>query len=124
MPSIVVHGGAGHEMDPQDRDGRRAGLRRAADAGWCVLAGGGSALDAAVAATVVLEDDPLFNAGRGSVLTDSGTVEMDASLMDGATLAAGAVAAVSRDWGTSDGTRLGRTVEFSALNIPTSAVSP
>ena len=96
MPSIVVHGGAGREKDPQDRDGRRAGLRRAADAGWGVLAGGGSALDAAVAATVVLEDDPLFKAGRGSVLTDAGTVEMDASLMDGATLAAGAVAAVSR----------------------------
>ena len=96
MPSIVVHGGAGREMDPQDRDARRAGLRRAADAGWSVLTGGGSALDAAVAATVVLEDDPLFNAGLGSVLTDAGTVEMDASLMDGATLAAGAVAAVSR----------------------------
>src|SRR5262249_38802432 len=84
------------EADPHERDGRRAGLRRAADAGWDVLARGGRALDAVVAATVVLEDDPLFNAGRGSVLTDAGTVEMDASLMDGATLACGAVAAVTR----------------------------
>jgi beta-aspartyl-peptidase (threonine type) len=96
VSSIVVHGGAGRESDPQDRDARRAGLRRAADAGWDVVARGGSALDAAVAATVVLEDDPLFNAGRGSVLTEAGTVEMDASLMDGATLACGAVAAVTR----------------------------
>ena len=71
-------------------------MRRAADIGWSILARGGTALDAVVAATVVLEDDEAFNAGRGSVLTDAGTIEMDASLMDGAGLAAGAVAAVSR----------------------------
>ncbi|HWP66382.1 MAG TPA: isoaspartyl peptidase/L-asparaginase family protein [Candidatus Limnocylindria bacterium] len=96
MPSILVHGGAGRDTDPEDRDERRAGLRCAANAGWRVLERGGHALDAVVAATVELEDDPRFNAGRGSVLTEAGTVEMDASLMDGRTLAAGAVAAVTR----------------------------
>jgi len=95
MPAIVVHGGAGRE-DREERAPRRAGLRRAADAGWAVLARGGSALDAVVAATIVLEDDEHFNAGTGSVLTGNGWVEMDASLMDGRTLAAGAVAAVTR----------------------------
>ena len=96
MSSIVVHGGAGREDDPGGREIRRAGLRRATGAGWEVLARGGSALDAVVAATVVLEDDPAFNAGRGSVLTEEGAIEMDASLMDGGSLAAGAVAAVAR----------------------------
>jgi beta-aspartyl-peptidase (threonine type) len=95
MPAIVVHGGAGRE-DAGERAARRTGMRRAADAGWTVLAGGGSALDAVVAATVVLEDDPLFNAGTGSVLGADGWIEMDASVMDGQSLAAGAVAAVSR----------------------------
>ena len=55
MSSILVHGGAGRESDQQDRDARRAGLRRAADAGWDVLSRGGSALDAVMAATLVLE---------------------------------------------------------------------
>jgi beta-aspartyl-peptidase (threonine type) len=95
MSAIVVHGGAGRE-DAEERAPRRAGLQRAGDAGWAVLARGGSALDAVVAATIVLEDDEHFNAGTGSVLTGDGWVEMDASLMDGQTLAAGAVAAVSR----------------------------
>jgi len=92
MP-IVVHGGAGD--DPEDgRAARRAGVERAADAGAAVLAKGGSAIDAVVAAVVVLEDDPCFNAGLGSVLTEDGGIEMDASLMDGERLRAGAVAAV------------------------------
>jgi beta-aspartyl-peptidase (threonine type) len=95
MPSIVVHGGAGRE-DAVSQAARRAGVGRAAQAGWNVLARGGSALDAVVTATVVLEDDEHFNAGRGSVLTEESLVEMDASVMDGARLAAGAVAAVSR----------------------------
>lgn len=95
MPSIIVHGGAGRE-EAAERAPRRAGVRRAADAGWKVLAHGGSALDAVVAAVAVLEDDEHFNAGRGSVLTEEGLVEMDASVMEGAGLAAGAVAAVSR----------------------------
>jgi len=89
-----VHGGAGREV-PEDRAPRAAGLERATDAGWSVLAAGGAALDAVVAAVAVLEDDPHFNAGRGSVLTVEGDVETDASVMRGEDLAAGAVAAVS-----------------------------
>ena len=61
-----MHGGAGGETSA-DREPRRAGVQAAAEAGWAVLAAGGSALDAAVAAVVVLEDDPHFNAGVGSV---------------------------------------------------------
>ncbi len=93
MAAIVVHGGAGADR-VEDRAAREAGVVRAADAGAAILASGGSALDAVVAAVVVLEDDPHFNAGLGSVLTEDGTVEMDASVMDGSTLAAGAVAVV------------------------------
>jgi beta-aspartyl-peptidase (threonine type) len=93
MPTIVTHGGAGD--DPADeRAARRDGVERAADAGAAVLARGGSALDAVVEAVAVLEDDPHFNAGIGSVLTEEGVVEMDASVMEGKRLHAGAVAAV------------------------------
>jgi beta-aspartyl-peptidase (threonine type) len=67
---------------------------RAVEAGWRVLAAGGAALDAAIAAVALLEDDPAFNAGLGSVLTEDGEVELDASVMSGETLAAGAVGAV------------------------------
>jgi beta-aspartyl-peptidase (threonine type) len=91
--TIVVHGGAGREH-PAERAARRAGVVRAVDAGWRVLAAHGGALDAVVAAVALLENDPAFNAGLGSVLTESGDVEMDASVMDGETLAAGAVGAV------------------------------
>jgi L-asparaginase / beta-aspartyl-peptidase len=91
MAIIVVHGGAGREA-ADEVAARRDGVERAADAGAAVLAAGGGALDAVVAAVVALEDDPHFNAGIGSVLTVEGTVEMDASVMEGTTLAAGAVA--------------------------------
>ena len=91
--TIVVHGGAGFR-DPATEAARVAGVEAAADAGWAVLAAGGSSLDAVVAAVVRLEDDPLFNAGLGSVLTEDGTVEMDASIMSGSDLRAGAVAMV------------------------------
>jgi beta-aspartyl-peptidase (threonine type) len=91
--TIVVHGGAGRES-PAERPARRAGVLRAVDAGWRVLAAGGAALDAAIAAVALLEDDPAFNAGLGSVLTEDGEVELDASVMSGETLAAGAVGAV------------------------------
>ena len=74
----------------------RGGLERALAAGHAVLAGGGSSLDAVCAAVVELEDSPLFNAGRGAVYNAEGRHEMDAGVMDGATLAAGAVAAVGR----------------------------
>ena len=73
----------------------RAGLGRALDAGAAVLARGGSALDAVEAAVRVLEDDPHFNAGRGSVFTYDGMIEMDASIMDGASRNAGAVTGVT-----------------------------
>src|SRR5512144_1484342 len=92
VPALIVHGGAG--ADPGGRDELRAGMREAAGAGWRALAAGGSALDAVEAAVRSLEDHPRFNAGRGSVLTSEGTVETDASIMDGDQLRCGAVAAV------------------------------
>ncbi len=99
-PAIVVHGGAGHlgPDDPASSGGveapRLEGVRRAAAAGWAVLSAGGTALDAVEAAVRLLEDDPTFNAGTGGCLAASGEVELDASIMDGETLACGAVAAV------------------------------
>src|SRR5438132_2813891 len=92
-PAVVVHGGAGTRPD-HDPTPYLAGTRAAAEAGLRVLLQGGSALDAAQAAAVVLEDDPSFNAGTGAALTSEGEVELDASCMDGTTLRAGAVACV------------------------------
>jgi beta-aspartyl-peptidase (threonine type) len=93
VPAIIVHGGAG--ANPNDgRDELRSGVSMAVAAGWRVLTAGGSALDAVEAAVRALEDHPRFNAGRGSVLTSEGTVEMDASIMEGDRLECGAVAAV------------------------------
>src|SRR5688572_3792817 len=95
VPALIVHGGAG--ADPGDgRADLRAGMRAAAGAGWRVLVEGGTSLDAVEAAVRSLEDHPRFNAGQGSVLTCDGTVEMDASIMEGDRLACGAVACVSR----------------------------
>jgi L-asparaginase / beta-aspartyl-peptidase len=92
-PAIIVHGGAGAIRD--DSLARRLeGCRAAALAGWKILKRRGSALNAAEAAVVVLEDDPLFNAGTGSTLNSLGKVEMDAAVMEGHTLRAGGVAAV------------------------------
>jgi beta-aspartyl-peptidase (threonine type) len=93
-PAIIVHGGAGPIKD-DSLSARRDGCKAAAMAGWQVLQEGGSALDAVEAAVVALEDNPLFNAGTGSTLNSLGKVEMDAAIMEGATLRAGAVAAVS-----------------------------
>jgi len=95
VPALIVHGGAA--ADPADEpDELRAGVGAAAGAGWRVLAEDGRALDAVEAAVRALEDHPRFNAGRGSVLTATGTVELDASIMEGDRLACGAVAAVNR----------------------------
>jgi L-asparaginase / beta-aspartyl-peptidase len=99
VPAIAVHGGAGALDDPGTSGlgasaPRAEGVARAAAAAWEVLRAGGSAVDAVVVAATVLEDDPTFNAGTGATLTSRGDVELDASLMDGATLAAGAVACV------------------------------
>jgi len=93
VAAILVHGGAGRWAG-EDRTLAVAGVARAAAVGWRVLADGGSALDAAIEAVVALEDDPLFNAGTGSVLNADGEVEMDASVMAGDTLAAGGVACI------------------------------
>ena len=95
---LVIHGGAGtierSSMTPENEREYRAGLERALTAGYEILKRGGSSLDATEAAVRVLEDDPHFNAGRGSVFTSAGTNEMDASIMDGKTLRAGAVGSV------------------------------
>ncbi|MFQ5848065.1 MAG: isoaspartyl peptidase/L-asparaginase family protein [Candidatus Methylomirabilales bacterium] len=92
-PVIVVHGGAGL-LAEADREARQEGCRGAALAGWRCLLQDGSALDAVEEAVAFLEDHPLFNAGRGSVLNAAGGVEMDASVMEGRALRAGAVGAV------------------------------
>lgn len=93
-PAIIVHGGAGPIKD-DSLPARLEGCKTAALAGWKILHNGGSALDAVEAAVVVLEDDPVFNAGTGSALNSLGKVEMDAAIMEGQSLRAGAVAAVS-----------------------------
>ena len=80
--SIIVHGGA-KTVRPERQAANRAGCLAAVRAGQAVLAGGGSAIDAVVIAIRVLEDDPAFNAGYGSVLNSDGEVELDAALMDG-----------------------------------------
>ncbi len=91
--AILVHGGAGGS-ESDTAVARAAAVDAAAAAGFAVLLAGGRSLDAVVAAVERLEDDPLFNAGLGSVLTEDGTVELDASVMSGADLRAGAVAVV------------------------------
>jgi beta-aspartyl-peptidase (threonine type) len=94
--SLVIHGGAGvirrGDLTPAQEAAYRAGLTAAIAAGAAVLAAGGAALDAVQAAVETLEDDLLFNAGRGAVFTAEGRIELDAALMDGRTLDAGAVA--------------------------------
>jgi beta-aspartyl-peptidase (threonine type) len=96
--SIAIHGGAGvitrSSMSAEDEQAYRADLGRALDAGYAVLDSGGSSLDAVTAAVRILEDSPLFNAGKGAVFNHEGINELDASIMDGRTLAAGAVAGV------------------------------
>ena len=96
--AIAIHGGAGTiergQMTEEREQAIRDALERALRQGHGVLVEGGSSMDAVTAAVQVLEDAPQFNAGRGAVLTNAGTVEMDASIMDGATLDAGAVASV------------------------------
>jgi beta-aspartyl-peptidase (threonine type) len=98
--SLVVHGGAGvierRHLNPEQDRAYRDALARAAEAGAAALRAGGRALDAAEAAVRLMEDEPLFNAGRGAVFTAEGKVELDAAVMEGRTLAAGAVAGVSR----------------------------
>lgn len=98
--AIVMHGGAGvierSSMTPEREAAYRAGLNEAISAAAKVLAANGTAVDAVEAGLRLLEDNPLFNAGKGAVFTADGRNELDASIMDGATLQAGAVAGVTR----------------------------
>ncbi len=97
--SFAIHGGAGvierDSLTPEQDAAYRAALHRALEAGSAVLAEGGSALDAIQAAIELMEDDPLFNAGRGAVFTAAGRNELDAAVMDGSSLQAGAVAGLT-----------------------------
>ena len=98
--SIVVHGGAGvierKSMPPETEAAYRAAMKTAIETGAAVLEKGGSSLDAIQATIQYLEDNPLFNAGKGAVFTSDGRNELDSAIMDGATLKAGAVAQITR----------------------------
>ena len=96
--ALAIHGGAGtilkDDMTPELEEQYRKGLQQALDAGFLILENGGNAVEAVKAAVIVLEDFPLFNAGKGAVFTKEGINEQDAAIMDGKTLEAGAVAGV------------------------------
>jgi beta-aspartyl-peptidase (threonine type) len=98
MYALAIHGGAGAlprtQFSREREQDYRQSLARALSAGQTLLEGGQSALDAVEAAVMALEDDPLFNAGRGAVLCEDGSVELDAAIMSGSDLRAGAVASV------------------------------
>jgi len=94
-PILLVHGGA-WAIPADAAPAHEAGVRNALETGYIILARGGSALDAVEAAVTVLEDDPIFDAGRGSFLTSDGRVQLDALLMDGGRMKAGGVACVER----------------------------
>ena len=98
MHAIAIHGGAGavpRAALSAEREARyRAGLAAALDGGYAVLEAGGTSLDAVTRAVRILEDDPLFNAGHGAALTRDGAAELDAAIMDGRQMRAGAVASV------------------------------
>ena len=97
--ALVLHGGAGvmsaQSMTPELQSEYTRALDQALRVGDSVLAAGGTAMDAVVKTIMVMEDSPLFNAGKGAVLTHEGTAELDASVMDGKTLGAGAVAGIT-----------------------------
>lgn len=93
--SLIIHGGAG-DITAKDAPAYRRGCVNAAQIGWSLLQQGASAIDAVEAAVKVLEDDATFDAGRGSYPNQLGEIEMDAILMDGATLKSGAVAGIQR----------------------------
>jgi beta-aspartyl-peptidase (threonine type) len=97
--TLVIHGGCGamrpEKLPPEQEEAAKAGLNAALNAGEAILSGGGAALDAVEAAARVLEEDPAFNAGRGSVLSAEGRVELDAAIMEGSSRRAGAVAGLT-----------------------------
>ena len=96
--SLAIHGGAGtivkEDMTPELEDAYRQALNEALEAGYAVLENGGTAINAVKAAVVTMEDNALFNAGKGAVFTKKGINELDAAIMDGSTLNAGSVAGV------------------------------
>src|SRR5664279_3801782 len=96
--SIAIHGGAGtiikEDMTPELEQAYRVALQEALDAGYAVIENGGTAINAVKAAVVVMEDNALFNAGKGAVFTKKGLNELDAAIMDGSNLDAGAIAGV------------------------------
>ena len=94
-PTLLVHGGA-WAIPADAADDHRNGVKKALEAGYAILERGGKSLDAVVAAVTVMEDDPAFDAGRGSFLTSDGRVQLDALLMDGGRMKAGGVACVER----------------------------
>ncbi len=93
--AIIVHGGA-WRIPENEHAPHKQGCRKAVLAGYKILAGGGTALDAVETAAIILENDPTFDAGTGSHLNQAGVVQLDAGIMDGATLQVGAIAAVER----------------------------
>lgn len=105
-PAIIVHGGCGN-VERSSIPDRLHAMEDAAKTGWKILLAGGSAVDAVEAAVLVLEDNPLFNAGTGSALNSEGRIEADAAIMDGSRLTVGAVAAVT---GIANPIRLARRV--------------
>ncbi|WBO22356.1 isoaspartyl peptidase/L-asparaginase family protein [Sphingomonas abietis] len=120
--TLMIHGGSGsmrrgHLSEAADQAGRQ-GLRAALDAGAAILGGGGSALDAVEAAVRTMEDDPAFNAGRGSVFTWDGRIECDAAIMDGRTRDAGAIAGATA---TRHPVTLARTVMAESPHVLLSA---
>ncbi|WP_456460343.1 isoaspartyl peptidase/L-asparaginase family protein [Reichenbachiella sp.] len=97
-PTLVIHGGAGtilkENMTPEDEKAYHTKLKEALNAGYNILNSGGTSEDAVIAAIMIMEDSPLFNAGKGAVFTNEGTNEMDASIMNGGNGSAGAIAGV------------------------------
>jgi len=97
--TLVIHGGAGtikrENMTPEKEAAYHQALQQALDSGYAVLERGGKSLDAVIAAVKIMEDSPLFNAGKGAVFTHEGKNELDASIMDGSNLMAGSVAGVT-----------------------------
>lgn len=108
--AIAIHGGASDianmGLTPEQEQAYKDGISAALDSGYAILKSGGSSLDAVEAAIRVLEDNPLFNAGKGSVYTHDGRIEMDAAIMDGSTLRCGAIAGVRKVKNPISGARL------------------
>lgn len=125
MYAIAIHGGAGtlprSEMTPELEAQYRADLQKALDTGYAVLEEGRTSMDAVTAAVRVLEDSPLFNAGKGAVFNREAQVELDAAVMDGATLKAGAVAGVKHIKNPIDLARLVMEQSSHVLLISTGA---